>query len=342
MLHVKKEILLLSPTEHKFENRGVFNPACIAENGIIHLLYRATSTANYSTIGYCQLDTPTHIAVRNEYPFLIPHEKHESQGIEDPRIVKIDDTFYITYTAYDGKNALGSLILSKDLKSFSSGKIIAPQLTYKEFELSIGSTDVAKQKYLRFVQLFNHRMGPEVTQKLFIWDKDVVFFPRKINGKLAFLHRIFPDIQIVYCNEMNELTDSFWREYLFHINEYTILKSKMPFEASYIGAGCPPIETAHGWLLIYHGVEDTHEGYKYHAGVALLDIENPTKEIGRLKNPLFSPELDWEKSGNVNNVVFPTGSILQGDILYIYYGAADKYIGVASVNINDLLKEIIN
>jgi predicted GH43/DUF377 family glycosyl hydrolase len=71
-----------------------------------------------------------------------------------------------------------------------------------------------------------------------------------------------------------------------------------------------------------------------------MDLEDPTKEIGRLQQPLFSPELEWEKTGVVNNVVFPTGAIIENELLYIYYGAADKRIGVVSVNLDELIQEI--
>jgi beta-1,2-mannobiose phosphorylase / 1,2-beta-oligomannan phosphorylase len=342
MLTVTKHGVLIEPTSHQFENHGVFNPACISVNGEIHLLYRATTKENYSTIGYCLLESPIKIAIRNEKPLLIPLNKNEAHGIEDPRIVNIDGTYILSYTAYDGSNALGAMATSKDLKTFDRHGIITPQLTYKEFQLCIDSNEGLKKKYLRFVKLLYDRGGLDAAHKLFIWDKDVVFFPRKINGKFAFLHRIYPDIQIVYFNDLQEISDGFWRDYLFNIKDHTMMESKMPFEASYLGGGCPPIETDHGWLIIYHGVEDTHEGYVYHAGAALFEIDNPTIEIGRLKRPLFSPDQDWEKSGVVNNVVFPTGTILIDDILYIYYGAADMKVGVASVNINELIKEIKN
>ena len=124
------------------------------------------------------------------------------------------------------------------------------------------------------------------------------------------------------------------------INDFIILSGESDFEASYIGGGCPPIETPEGWLLIYHGVEDSSEGYIYHTGASLMDIEDPTKEIGRLKQPLFSPDLEWEKTGVVSNVVFPTGAIIENELLYIYYGAADKRIGVVSVNLAELIQEI--
>jgi predicted GH43/DUF377 family glycosyl hydrolase len=94
-------------------------------------------------------------------------------------------------------------------------------------------------------------------------------------------------------------------------------------------------------LLIYHSVQDTIEGYVYSACAALLDLDNPQKEISRLPYALFKPELDWELHGEVNNVCFPSGTLLVEDTLYIYYGAADKQIACASVSISALLKELM-
>lgn len=111
-------------------------------------------------------------------------------------------------------------------------------------------------------------------------------------------------------------------------------------EISYIGGGCPPIETEHGWLVIYHGVHDTAEGYSYAACAALMDLDDPLREIARLPYPLFQPEEEWELKGEGNNVCFPTGAALFDDTLYIYYGAADERIACASVSLSELLVEL--
>jgi predicted GH43/DUF377 family glycosyl hydrolase len=114
-------------------------------------------------------------------------------------------------------------------------------------------------------------------------------------------------------------------------------------ESGYVGSGCPPIETEHGWLLIYHGAEETDKGLVYSAcAAALLDLNDPGKVIARLPYALFSPEQEWELKGDVNNVVFPTGTALFGDTLYIYYGAADERIATASVSLSALVNELIN
>ena len=94
-------------------------------------------------------------------------------------------------------------------------------------------------------------------------------------------------------------------------------------------------------MLIYHGVKDTVDGYSYSACAALVDIDDPRIEIARLPYALFSPDLQWELEGYVNNVVFPTGTALFDGRLYIYYGAADDRIAVASVELKELLTELL-
>jgi len=170
-----------------------------------------------------------------------------------------------------------------------------------------------------------------------------VFFPRRINGNLVFLHRIRPGIQLVSVKSLKDLTQDFWIEYFLNLQDHIVLDPLHDFESAYIGAGCPPIETEHGWLLIYHGVQETEKGLVYSAcAAALLDLNDPTKEIARLPYSLFSPEYQYELVGDVDNVVFPTGTALFGDTLFIYYGAADSHIACASLSISALMEELVS
>lgn len=336
MLTIRKEGILLKKTALEFENDSVLNPGIMQEGDTVHMLYRAVKSGNYSTIGYCKLDGPLKIVQRNNTPLLIPDSKEESKGMEDARIVKIEEIYYITYTAYDGINALGSLVTSKDLITFERHGVIVPKFTFDEFNCLAGSNKLVNAKYFRHVRHF------EPNKNVFLWDKDVIFFPRKIKGKFAFLHRIRPGIQLVLIDSLDNLTKQFWENYFLTFNEHIILDPiGTNHESSFIGGGCPPIETEFGWLLIYHGVSDTCDGYIYSAAAALLDIDDPTKVIARLEDPLFAPDLDFEKNGVVSNVVFPTGTSLFNDTLYIYYGAADKRIACVSVSLKELLKELL-
>ncbi len=340
MIDVKKEGILLDKTTLGFENEGVLNPATIRVGDNVHLFYRAVSKGNYSSIGYCKLKGPLEIEERSNIPVIFPQGASESHGIEDPRIVKIDDTYYLTYTAYDGVNALGALATSTDLIHFEKQGLIVPEITYKDFQHLAGCKEDINEKYGRYNDHSPYHSKPN--KQILLWDKNVIFFPRRINNQLYFLHRIKPDIQIVSINNLEELNKEFWENYFLHFEENIVLTPSHEHEISYIGGGCPPVETEKGWLLIYHAVHDTTTGYVYSASVALLDLENPRKEIARLPYPLFAPEHDWELKGEVNNVCFPSGTALFDDTLYIYYGAADEHVATVSVSLSELLTELLS
>ncbi|WP_295796680.1 hypothetical protein [Mucilaginibacter sp.] len=331
MVEVKKEGIILQTSSLDFENESVLNPAVWQDGNKVHLFYRAVHDNNQSCIGYCRLDGPLTIEQKNNTPFLTPKFDYEKHGMEDPRIVKIDDVYYLSYVAFDGANALGALATSTDLVNFERQGIIVPQISYADFDRLTAHEPVLNEKYLRY------NRGANI-----LADKDFVFFPRRINGKLTFLHRIKPDIQITSVTGLTELNNVFWEQYFRHFDKHILLAPKYPHEVSYVGAGCPPIETEHGWLLIYHGVKDMVKGYEYSCCVALLDLDNPQKEIARLPYPLFKPELPYELKGDVDDVCFPTGTALFGDRLYIYYGAADELIACASVSLTALMDELIS
>ncbi len=339
MLEVKKEGIVLSKSDQGYEIEGVLNPAVIHYGDYIHMFYRAVGKGNYSSIGYAKFKTPLEVVERMDVPIIFPQFDYEEHGVEDARIVRIDELFYLSYCAYDGVNALGALATSSDLITWDKKGIIVPHMMFDEFKRLAGTKSKLNEKYFRYNE--HEGIKEKNGKKVMVWDKNVVFFPRRINGKLHFLHRIKPDIQIVCVHELSELTPEFWQNYLLRFKDYVLLYPRLKHEISYIGGGCPPIETKFGWLLIYHGVYDTIKGFVYCACAALLDLEKPEKELARLPHPLFKPELDWELKGEVNNVCFPTGAVIIDDRLYIYYGAADERIACASVSLTELLSELM-
>lgn len=340
MLTVKREGVLLHKTTLGFENEGVLNPAIMQQGDHVHLFYRAVQTGNHSSIGYCKLLGPLAVIERHTEPLLTPAFDYESKGMEDPRIVCIDGLYYLTYTAFDGWSARGALAISEDLKTFEKKGMIVPQMSFHRFKHLIKSNAAVNLKYLRF-RPFEKATTEVDHSENFIWDKNIVLFPRKIAGCFAFFHRIRPDVQLVMVRDFDELTPAFWTEYLRHLPDHVVLQSLYNHEMSYIGGGCPPIECKEGWIVIYHGVRDSPNGYIYSACAALLDLNDPRIELSRLPYPLFSPECDYEMEGAVNNVCFPTGTALFGDLLYIYYGAADEQIACASVSFTALITELL-
>nr|WP_294923279.1 pesticidal protein Cry7Aa [uncultured Flavobacterium sp.] len=341
---VTKHGIILEKTERAFEELGVLNPAVYQDGNSVHMFYRAAKKGNFSTIGYCRFEGPVTLAERHKEPIFTPEYIYEIHGVEDPRITKIDDLYYLTYVTYDGINACGALAVSKDLKKFKKKGIITPKFILYDFtnliRKHLQNSSVAK--ILAFNVARNYPLTETIKENLFVWDKNVVLFPKKIDGKFVALHRLFPSIQIFTFEKKKDLTEEFWKDYLKNLPDHIIMEPKFEHETSHIGRGAPPVETKDGWLLIYHSAEKREKGLVYHACAALLDLNDPKKVIARLKKPLITPTEAYERHGYVNYVVFPTGTAIFDDQLYIYYGAGDDKIATASLNLNDLLNELKN
>ncbi|MDX1371900.1 MAG: hypothetical protein R3321_05490, partial [Nitrososphaeraceae archaeon] len=282
----------------------------------IKMLYRAVGEYEHyiSRVGYASSVDGYHFERKNE-PVIDCSENYEKFGIEDPRITKIDKEIFITYVVLSDyvKNkprVSSALALTKDFIEYSKLGLIS-----NEFEDN----------------------------------KDIVFFPQKfiLNQNIknenpsmyVSLQRPSSFIGSKYGTE----SPSIWiyRGTTFrNMNGHLLLmKPEQNWEILKIGAGPSPIKTKKGWLIIYHGVDQ----YKvYRAGAALLDLHDPSKVIGKTNSPILEPLEPYEKFGDVNNVVFPTGTaILDGNLL-LYYGGADKVCCVATANLDALLDYILN
>ncbi len=163
-------------------------------------------------------------------------------------------------------------------------------------------------------------------------NKDGVLFPQKINGLYARLDR-----------PIGNGRGSIWISYspdLLHWgrSEFVMAPRSRYWDSFRIGASVPPILTEHGWLEIYHGVKMTSAGPIYRVGTVMLDKDNPAKVLGRSLQPLLSPREDYERIGDVGNVVFACGAIIEDDgETKLYYGGADTAICVATGHIDDII-----
>lgn len=340
MVSIHDEGIVLEPTDNPFESASVLNPAVIRVGNTVHVFYRAMDANDVSTVGYATFGPDLTLHHRLDHPVLVPEHPWEKHGLEDPRVVVIDGTYYFTYVAYDGEEAKVAYATSSDLFTFTKHGLISPTIPYSEI-MSIFSTLPINPEYLRFARFFRDTGGGAFN----LIEKNAVLFPKKINGKFALLHRIHPGIQIILFDDFSQLTNDFWRACLGELPKWIVLEPKYPWEGQNIGAGPPPIPTDAGWLLLYNSRNQRQgkrsftetEDLAYSIGAALLDFENPTKVLARLPEPLFVPKEEWEKVGRVNNVVFVTGTYLDADRLYILYGAADKRIGAKSLKLTDLL-----
>jgi beta-1,2-mannobiose phosphorylase / 1,2-beta-oligomannan phosphorylase len=180
------------------------------------------------------------------------------------------------------------------------------------------------------------RLGPVMPPE----DKDAALFPVKFKGRYAMLHRpvsTFPGtgahIWISFSPDLK------------HWGDHKVLlpaKKGGWWDANKIGLSPPPLQTSDGWLILYHGVRTTVNGSIYRLGVALLDLEDPTRVLRRSDQWIFGPQERYEREGDVDDVVFPCGWIEQGDEIRLYYGVADSSVALATGKLSDLMEFVRN
>jgi beta-1,2-mannosidase len=281
---------ILSPQGTTWESAGTFNPAVVFHNGKFVLLYRAQDASGTSRLGYAESADGIHFR-RDVRPVLSPETAYEKDGgVEDPRLQKFGDTWYLTYTGCNKKDAQLCLATSRDLVHWERKGVILP--AYK------GNWNVA-------------------------WTKSGAIVPEKIDGKYW----------MYWLGTTADKTDQMGLSYstdLLHWTEATqtpVLPCRPgKFDSRVVEPGPPPILTPRGIVLIYNGADDK---LVYRTGVAVFDRRDPRKLLSRSDTPIFAPEKDWEKVGQVPNVVFVEALVQNVDRFFFYYGGADKYIGVA-------------
>jgi predicted GH43/DUF377 family glycosyl hydrolase len=200
-------------------------------------------------------------------------------------------------------------------------------VAYTSFARGGPGVSLALTKDFRSFERFGVIMSPE--------DKDAALLPRRIEGRWALIHR-----------PMTVLGAHMWISYspdLRHWGSHKIILQARRggwWDANKIGLCSPPIETAKGWLMIYHGVRQTASGSIYRLGLALFDLERPDICLQRGDSWVFGPEAVYERSGDVKDVVFPCGQTIgeDGDTLYVYYGAADSSVALATASISSILE----
>lgn len=168
--------------------------------------------------------------------------------------------------------------------------------------------------------------------------RNCVLFPEKINGLYVRLERPnVGDSGDIYVSYSPDLV--YWGQ-----TELVLARGARYWESAKIGPGAPPIKTDNGWLVIYHGCRESMNGFAYHAGAMLLDLKDPSRIVGKLNDCLMWPEAPYERSGNVDNVVFPTAALQHGgpDELKVYYGAADTCIGLATARVSQLVEACLH
>lgn len=290
-------------------------------------------------------------------PILTPIENHawESREVLNPAAVYLDGKVHLLYRSI-GNDGISRLGYATSLDGYSIKERLPtpvfepasesekdgcedPRLSELDDKLMMAYTALREYGYLQTFQValtsitkndfLSRRWNWEARKLPFpgIRNKDAVVFPDKIKDKYVLLHRVEPDICIAYSDDLQH-----W------CNIASVMKPQMDGWSNFkIGVAGTPLKTSEGWVLIYHGVNVDHV---YSLGVALLDSENPEQVLYRSKEPILGPKEDYERFGKVPNVVFSCGNVVVGNRLFIYYGAADSVICVATISMDDLLAEI--
>jgi predicted GH43/DUF377 family glycosyl hydrolase len=292
---------LISPQGTEFESAGTFNPAVVEKDGKIAMLYRAQDKKGTSRLGYAESEDGIHFH-RLAKPVFGPEAPYENGGgTEDPRIVLVQGTYYLTYTGYNNVDGVGPgkrdaqlcLATSTDLIHWVRHGVIMP--AYRS--ASNGG-----------------------------WTKSGAILSEKVNGKYWMYY--FGDAsdtagQMCVASSKDLLH---WTEAFDHP---VISPRPKQFDSRLTEPGPPPVMTSDGILLVYNGADDH---LVYSTGWVLFDKTDPTKVIARADEPLLLPSTTWEKIGQVPNVIFVEGLVRRGKRWLFYYGGADKQIGAAGAD----------
>jgi len=286
---------IISPREDGWESAGTFNPSVVVHDGKFVMLFRAQDRNGTSRLGYAESNDGIHFQRRSQPVFSPEAEYEENGGVEDPRLVQFGNTYYLTYTGYNKKNAQLCLATSTDLIHWQRKGILLP--AYK------GNWNVR-------------------------WTKSGAIVPQKLGGKywMYFLGT---------SSDKRDQTGLAYSTDLLHWTEATaapVLPARAgEFDSRVVEPGPAPIITSDGILLVYNGADDK---LVYRTGIAIFSKRDPRKLLWRSDQPVFSPKLDWEEKGQVPNVVFVEGMVKKGNRYLLYYGGADKYVGVAEAELH--------
>jgi len=309
---------------------ATFNPGVILDDdGTFYMIERAVSNLAplYSHFGLLRSRDGFHFEHVVDTPVMTAADFGTPRGtVEDPRMVKIDGQFLMTYVH---RNYASSC--------FPNGKGIPNY--HNPSDLPPGEAN-------------NYRSGIASSPDLIHWtdlgrvtppdvdDRDCILFPEKIGGRFAMLRRpqkysgpqyggvAKPSIWLAYSDDLRTWTEP-----------QLVATVEQEWEGVKVGAGATPLRTETGWLLIYHGVDNMAN---YRTGLLLLDLDNPAKIIARLPHPIFAPETYYEKVGLIiPNVVFPSANVVHNGTVYVYYGACDSCICVATCPLDEMLGECL-
>ncbi|MSU54918.1 MAG: hypothetical protein EXS46_00055 [Candidatus Taylorbacteria bacterium] len=318
MLNKSEDNPIICPTLNDWENQGTFNPAAIQLDNKVHFVYRAVGEDGTSRFGYASSSNGSFVDERQNFPVYTarkPFEKlpdgkilnfNQSMfgsggswgGCEDPKLTRIDDRIYMTYVAHVGTWPMRTALTSISVKDF-------------------------KNKRWNWTT-------PMLMSAPNVGSKSVVILPEKVKGNYVIFHRIWPNIIVDFVPELVFGEGIRWLGSKGHIPPRHSF-----WDSQKLSMGSAPIKTNKGWLSIYNAV-DRMDSSRYKIGAMLLSLSDPRKVIARTRKPILSPD-EWYENDGKPGIAYPSGAVLQDDILYVYYGGADKVSCLATFPIDQLL-----
>jgi predicted GH43/DUF377 family glycosyl hydrolase len=321
---------ILSPDRRKiWELEGTFNPgAIIDDNGCVHLFYRAIGNDGLSRIGHAVSKDGIRFEERSPYPVFQPMtgyglpdpKKFKGPmtydptfytsgggwgGAEDPRTVRIDDRIYLTYVAFEG---------------------------WEHMNMAVTSISVNDLKNRRW----NWKRPALLTKER---SKNWVLFPEKFNGKFAIIHGVLDKVMIEYVDNLDRVPPIQSLKNRDGMPGYEAVSRKNCWDHWVRGAGAPPERTDKGWLLFYNAL-DIHDPGKYKVGAMLLDLKDPSLITYRSPQPILEPKMSYENDGKPG-VVYASGAVIKDGAVFLYYGAGDRHIGLATIPLSQLLDWLV-
>ncbi|MCX6754508.1 MAG: glycosidase [Candidatus Nomurabacteria bacterium] len=308
---------IIEPSLYSWESKATFNPTAFEYDGKVHIIYRAVGEDDSSVLGYAFSNDglniegrPTYHIYKRFFNYTESGPKIDylsgggwSGGCEDPRVVLIEDTIYMIFTAFDGWGSVRLALTSISLSNFKKKK-------------------------------WNWKKAVMISPVGEI-NKNWVLFPERINGKFAIIHSVYPNILISCFDSLDELDG---KTFIKSNNTRPIDHSR-GWDSWFRGIGPSPIKTKDGWLILYHAMDHKNPD-RYRLGALLLDLNDPTKVIYRSKNPILEPEEDYENNGHKWGVIYSCGAVVKNGELFVYYGGADKFVCVASINLKELIDDL--
>ncbi|MFA6408102.1 MAG: hypothetical protein WCW36_01320 [Candidatus Paceibacterota bacterium] len=315
---------ILKPGTSPWTAEAVLNPAAIVLDGRTHLVYRAIGMDGVSRLGYASSADGIVFDERLPYPIyaaqnpggVAEHQRRYSPvmypsggswgGVEDPRMVAIDNRVYVTFNMFEN------------------------------WLLRVGVISMSKEDFLN--KRFEKWEGPYIISNT-AREKNWMLFPEKIGGRFAVLTGIIdPDdtrVRIEYTDDLKTLSRGTFEA----IDPQKVSDRPIAWHVHVRSAGPPPIKTDKGWLVFYHA-QDTREPSHYKLGAMLLDLDDPTKILYRAPMPVLSPSATYENVGKPG-VVYACGAVIRDGKIFVYYGGADKVVCVATAPIDAFLDALV-